>query len=299
MRKVKGRSFYKEPWYGSYRSMMDRCENPNANNYKLYGGRGIKVCDEWHDIERFEEWVKENNYEPGLSIDRIDVNGNYEPSNCRWVTMKEQANNRRNTIYVTIDGVTKTISEWAEFSGISRSTLNSRYTDGVRGVYLLHKVEDTTFKIGHNRYKDEGHYEDMRIKQGNNDVEMWELDGEKHSISEWAKIKGISEKTLRTRKHNGLSIDQILLTPLKTNKYAYKDEPRIDGKFIRQLRHKRNMTMKELGEQVGVAESTVQSWETGTRHISIDNLKKISKLFNMSFEDAPTIIEAEVKADDS
>lgn len=297
MRKVKGRTFSKEPWYSSYSGMINRCENPKAANYYLYGGRGIKVCPEWHDIEIFEQWVNNSDYKPGLSIDRIDVNGDYTPSNCQWSTPKQQANNRRNTIYVTIDGLTKTISEWAEFSGINRSTLNSRYSNGVRGVMLLHKTEDTTFKQGHNRYDDKGHYEDMRISHGNNDIEIWELDGEKHSISEWGAIKGINEGTLRSRRSMGWSIEKILTTPIKTNKYAYKDEPRIDGKFIRQLRHKRNMTMKELGEQVGVAESTVQSWETGTRHISIDNLKKISKLFNMSFEDAPTIIEAEVKAD--
>lgn len=293
MRKVKGRSFYKEPWYGSYCSMLNRCENPNANNYKLYGGRGIKVCDEWHDIEKFEEWVKTSGYEKGLTLERIDVNGNYKPSNCTWATKKEQANNRRNTTYVTIDGVTKTISEWAEFSGINRSTLNSRYTNGVRGVYLLHKVEDTTFKIGHNRYKDEGHYKDMRIKQGNNDVEIWELDGEKHSISEWAKIKGINENTLRTRKHNGWNIDQILSTPLKTNKYAYKDTPKIDGKYIRKLRREQNMTMRELGKQIGVAESTIQSWEVGSKNISMENAIKVFSVFNMSIDDAPTIIEGE------
>lgn len=280
--------------------MINRCENPKAANYYLYGGRGIKVCDEWHNIEIFEQWVSDSNYEPGLSIDRIDVNGNYEPSNCRWVTAKEQANNRRNTIYVTIDGITKTISEWADFSGINRSTLNSRYNDGVRGVMLLHKVEDTTFKQGYNRYENKGHYEDMRTSYGNNDVEIWELDGEKHSISEWGTIKGINEDTLRSRRSRGWSIEKTLTTPIKTNKYAYKDEPKIDGKFIRQLRHERNMTMKELGKQVGVAESTVQGWETGIRHISMDNAKKVFRLFNISFDSAPTIIEADKEgADDN
>lgn len=127
---VKGEIYSQEPWYGTYRGMMDRCENPNSANYHLYGGRGIKVCDEWHDIEKFEEWVKENNYEPGLSIDRIDVNGNYEPSNCRWVTMKEQANNKRNTIKIVSNGMTKTISEWSEITGINKRTIWKRYHKG-------------------------------------------------------------------------------------------------------------------------------------------------------------------------
>ena len=160
MRKVKGRSFYKEPWYNSYRSMMDRCKNLNARNYPLYGGRGITVCKEWDDIEKFEQWVKESNYEVGLTLERKDVNGNYEPTNCEWVNRKRQANNRRNTVYVTIDGVTKTISEWAEFSGINRSTLNNRYSQGIRGIMLLHRVEDTKFKEGYNRYVNSKHYSD-------------------------------------------------------------------------------------------------------------------------------------------
>lgn len=160
MRKVKGRSFYKESWYNSYRSMMDRCNNPKAYNYPLYGGRGITVCDEWNDIETFEKWVQSSNYQLGLTLERKDVNGNYEPFNCEWVDRKRQANNRRNTVYVTIDGITKTISEWADFSGINRSTLNNRYCDGIRGVMLLHKVEDTKFKDGYNRYADSKHYHD-------------------------------------------------------------------------------------------------------------------------------------------
>ena len=137
---------------------MDRCNNPHAHNYDTYGGRGIKVCTEWHDIEKFEQWVKISNYQKGLTLERVDVNGDYEPNNCTWTTKKGQANNRRNTIYVTIDGVTKTISEWADFTGINRSTLNNRYYKGVRGKELLRKAEDTRFKQGYNRYDETKRY---------------------------------------------------------------------------------------------------------------------------------------------
>lgn len=130
MRLISGRSFYKEPWYGSYHSMMDRCYRKSAKNYKYYGGRGIAVCDEWHNIEEFEKWVKKSGFEKGLSLDRKDVNADYSPDNCRWETAKHQANNRRNTLFIEYRGERHTVSEWAEILGINRSTLNNRICRG-------------------------------------------------------------------------------------------------------------------------------------------------------------------------
>lgn len=77
MRLIKGKSFYTKPWYNSYRGMFSRCYRQKDASYKHYGGRGIVVCDEWHDIEKFEKWVNENPYFDGATIDRIDTNGNY------------------------------------------------------------------------------------------------------------------------------------------------------------------------------------------------------------------------------
>lgn len=127
---IKGKSFYDKPWYSSYRSMMSRCYRDNDVNYNRYGGRGITVCKGWHDIENFEKWVEQSNYEKGLTLDRIDVNGNYEPSNCRWATKAEQANNRRDTIYLEYNGEIHTISEWSEITGICKSTLRNRRLRG-------------------------------------------------------------------------------------------------------------------------------------------------------------------------
>lgn len=126
-RLVKGKTFYTKSWYGTYHSMMDRCYREGAKNYSLYGGRGIKVCCEWHNIESFEKWATQSGYKQGLSLDRIDPNKDYSPNNCRWATPKEQANNRRNTIYID----DKTISEWAEILGVSRSTISTRYYRGL------------------------------------------------------------------------------------------------------------------------------------------------------------------------
>ena len=130
MRLVSGRTFYKEPWYGSYHSMMDRCYRKTAKNYPFYGGRGIEVCPEWHNIENFEKWAMQSGFQKGMSLDRINVNGDYSPDNCKWATPAEQANNRRNTIYLEYNGEKHTISEWAEKLGINRSTLNNRICRG-------------------------------------------------------------------------------------------------------------------------------------------------------------------------
>ena len=86
----------KESLYGTWNSMLQRCYNSNSHGYYLYGGRGIAVCDEWKsDFWAFNEWALNNGYEPGLSIDRIDSDGNYEPINCRWATAQQQRNNSR------------------------------------------------------------------------------------------------------------------------------------------------------------------------------------------------------------
>ena len=141
MRLVKGRSFYKEPWYGSYHSMMDRCYREKAKNYPFYGGRGIKVCEEWHNIENFEAWVKESGYQKGMSLDRKDVNGDYSPENCAWATPKQQANNRRNTLYIEYNGEVHTASEWAEILGANASTIKNRYFRGMPVEKILAKED--------------------------------------------------------------------------------------------------------------------------------------------------------------
>ena len=107
-------------WYG----MRKRCGDPNS---KEYGGRGIKICDEWlNSFQAFYEWAMENGYSNDLTIDRIDVNGDYCPENCRWATRQTQSNNTRANHYITYNGETRTLSEWAKHTGLKYSTLRSR-----------------------------------------------------------------------------------------------------------------------------------------------------------------------------
>lgn len=100
--------------YEIWQGMKSRCENPNDPSYINYGGRGICVCSEWHKAETFIKWALTNGYTDNLTIDRIDFNGNYEPSNCRWATPKEQGRNKRNNYVISYMGKEQPLSAWCE-----------------------------------------------------------------------------------------------------------------------------------------------------------------------------------------
>lgn len=124
--------------YGIWKNMKIRCLNPKAQNFHLYGGRGISVCDRWVDsFENFYEDMKDG-YEEGLSIERIEVDEGYYKENCRWVTMADQAKNKRNTAYITYKGVTKRAFDWAEIIGANPRSLSRR-------VYLGWSPEECLF----------------------------------------------------------------------------------------------------------------------------------------------------------
>ena len=114
-----------------YNSMCQRCSNPNNIGYKHYGDRGIQVCAEWkNNPASFYEWAISNGYKEGLTIDRINVNGNYEPTNCRWIPQKEQGFNRTDNVFYEMDGVRKTETEWVEEYGINKGTFRDRIERG-------------------------------------------------------------------------------------------------------------------------------------------------------------------------
>lgn len=101
--------------YKTWRRMKSRCYDKKAKNYDYYGGRGITVCEKWLcDFVSFYQWALKNGYRKDLSIDRINVDGNYCPENCRWITKKEQSNNRRTNIIIELFGETHTLKQWAE-----------------------------------------------------------------------------------------------------------------------------------------------------------------------------------------
>ena len=117
--------------YYEWRSMKDRCARENNKQYADYGGRGITVCQEWQDsFEAFRDWAITNGYQDNLTIDRIDVNGNYDPSNCRWVTNREQQNNKRNNHLLSYNGKEQTIAKWAEETGLDWMVIYDRIRHG-------------------------------------------------------------------------------------------------------------------------------------------------------------------------
>lgn len=118
--------------YGVWTNMKTRCYNPKGTYYKDYGGRGIVLCDEWKtDYAAFRAWAIKNGYKHGLTVDRVDNDRGYSPSNCRFVTQAEQAKNRRNTRLVTFLGKTKCAKDWAEEYGINGWTLRNRLRGGM------------------------------------------------------------------------------------------------------------------------------------------------------------------------
>lgn len=117
--------------YSTWKRIKRFCYNINVKKYKHYGGRGITMCDEWkNDFQAFYDWAMTNGYQEGLTIDRINVNGNYEPTNCRWATMKQQERNRTNNKYININGDIRCLSEWCETLGLKYSTVQSRLRYG-------------------------------------------------------------------------------------------------------------------------------------------------------------------------
>ena len=144
-RTIDGRS--KHPLYGIWNQMMGRCYRSTDRHYDRYGGRGITVCDEWHDFWKFVEWADSVGGRPdGYEIDRIDNDGNYCPENCRWATRSQQLNNRCCNIYIEYNGKRQSLSDWAKELGLPWGTLHHRWERGwdvdrmMNTPYQVHKV---------------------------------------------------------------------------------------------------------------------------------------------------------------
>lgn len=182
--------------YTIYNDLIRRCTDIDDPAYKWYGGRGIYVCDEWtkgdHPFRNFYTWAFANGYSDNLTIDRRDNNGPYAPWNCRWVTIKVQANNRSNNYYITLDGITKTATEWSEISGINPYAIIRRCN---RGWDIATAIFTPTMKVFKTTY------------------------GEEHTLSEWEAVTRIAKETIaaRIREYN-YSVNCAVYMPLNNFK---------------------------------------------------------------------------------
>lgn len=198
--------------YSIWASMLQRCKNPNDISYSLYGNKGISVCEDWEYFINFDEWAMSNGYQEDLSIDRIDSNGNYEPSNCRWVSMKVQQNNRSNNIKLTYNNETGNLQFWSNKTGIPIETLRSRCYYGWETERILNqpkhskqkKEKDVTFKFVVKKY---------RSLLGLTQVEFAKiLKVNKDTVKNWETGKSVApkkmkEKILKEAKEHGISED--------------------------------------------------------------------------------------------
>ncbi len=117
--------------YNIWFDMKRRCYQSQNKRFDRYGGRGIKVCEEWHDFQNFFDWSLANGYKDNLTIDRKNIDGDYCPDNCRWADIYTQANNRSNNHFITYKGETKTLMEWSKKLNINYRTLQGRLQSGM------------------------------------------------------------------------------------------------------------------------------------------------------------------------
>lgn len=184
----------KSQLYNVWVNMRARCYNKNNNRYSTYGAKGIKVCDEWlgeNGYQNFMKWAYENGYstektETGhikYTLDRIDFYGNYEPSNCRWITIQEQQNNRKDNKYITYNGETHTMAEWSRILNVPYYRLQSRM---FKGMDFESAIKDCN-------YHDKRHT----------------LFGEKKTLNELSQIIGCSVPVISRSIRKGITLEEL------------------------------------------------------------------------------------------
>lgn len=163
-----------------------RCYNKSHPYYRYYGGKGITICSEWlSDYNSFKDWAISSGYSDNLTIDRIDNSKGYTPENCRWVTMKEQQNNRTNNRLITYKGCTKTMKQWSECLGIPYRTIKDRIVN--RG-YTAEKAFSKAY------------YANCRLI---------DINGKKQSVRAWCNELSLNYNTVLWRLHHGWPTDKI------------------------------------------------------------------------------------------
>lgn len=174
-------------------NMKQRCNNKNRLDYKYYGGKGVKIYEPWEEYKAFKQWAIKNGYSKKLTIDRIDFNGDYEPNNCRFITIEEQQKNKSNNRMLEYRSEVKTLSEWSKEYGINRVTLDSRLRAGYSLEEALSKKDGELLNSTKYKYK-----------------------GKSKTLTQWAKEYNMSKNCLNQRLVRGWSLKEALEKPVKS-----------------------------------------------------------------------------------
>lgn len=133
--------------YDIYANMKARCTNPNNKRYDSYGGRGIGICQDWNNsFDAFKKWALSHGYSDDLTIDRINVDGDYCPENCRWANQEQQSNNQQKTIWIKILGERRSLKQWTTFMGWNYGTYSARYRKGLC-IFKDFEIEEIKKKL--------------------------------------------------------------------------------------------------------------------------------------------------------
>ena len=179
--------------------MIRRCNDIHNNRYKDYGGRGISICQDWQDdYMNFYNWAINNGYDETLTIDRINVNGNYEPSNCRWADTKTQCNNTRSNIMVTYKGKTQSLKLWCEELHLDYGMIRARYSNS---HWKNKTIEEILFTPNQKQI-------------------LITYNGKTHTISEWSEITTIRHNVIFDRWQKGYYEEDILYKGSVPKKYG-------------------------------------------------------------------------------
>lgn len=229
------------PEFWAWCACRQRCYNTNAPFYTSYGGRGIVVCDRWCDKKHgFKNFLLDMGKRPSdkHSLDRVDNNGNYDPANCRWATSIEQGNNKRNNVFITHNGVSLSIREWASVLGIDAELIRNRRKNGwstdkilskrkLKTIYVTHNDITKTLKewsvqykvnysMAYSRYYKNLPFEEI-FNTANRNFVLIENNGEVKSIKEWAVVFNVCYTTAVRKVRIGLPFNEIFLNNIKPN----------------------------------------------------------------------------------
>ena len=182
--------------YHIWKGMKQRCEDPKKDNYASYGGKGISVCEEWHDPCVFIGWALSHGYRDDLTIDRINNDKGYAPDNCRWVDIVTQSRNKTTNRVIEFNGEKRCLTEWSEITGIPIPTLWHRLEKGMSPEAAFCTPIDTK------------HSTDCYPV-------IIQFNGEIHTRKEWEEIMNLPRGIIRNRMYRGWSVEKALMTPAR------------------------------------------------------------------------------------